>query len=66
MSDLKEFTNQLWENEVHIKEQITSPSPPPPSSFSDYLVPGIVLLATIHLILSEILLDRHYFYLNVG
>ena len=62
ISDFKEFTRLLWENAVHKKEQITSPPPLSSSSFSAYFLPGIVLPAMIHLILSAILLDRHYFY----
>ena len=62
ISDFKEFTCMLWENAVHKKEQITSPPPLSSLSFSAYFLPGIVLPAMIHLILSAILLDRHYFY----
>ena len=61
ISGLKEFTRLLRENAAH-KEQITSPPPLSSSSFSAYFLPGIVLPAMIHLILSVILLDRHCFY----
>lgn len=43
-------------------KMLHTPPPLSSSSFSAYFLPGIVLPAMIHLILSVILLDRHCFY----